>query len=298
MVKGARWLFSLVMMGGTFTADAEEDPRYTTGPTGPFRIAFDPGNRATLGIGWSPAGTFVDVGLSWRGPSKWREEPDASAAWLRDVQVLSGKVGTATTPEGLPTLDLTLVSTSFVSYAPEPYLTLPGGSGRRVPFPVNIGFVAYAGHLDNFADTSPTLTLVNAALAVDFLHSGRSDRYLRLSQGITYEISLTPGFELDPTTTFLAPFTVPTLAGHLESPDGLWLLEGSATAAAGWGPTSGWSWHTSLHTRVERTLVALQDQPITPWLGLQIKDEGTREVLPMIGVSFGYNLDTHGQRVQ
>ncbi|HOX46412.1 MAG TPA: hypothetical protein PK668_22605 [Myxococcota bacterium] len=240
-----------------------------------LRVAFDPASVVRLGVlgGAEHAGAFegaleLELGVAYRTVEPAGEGAEGVSwtlehrfAWtrLRPLQPAAG---------GAPALDATAYAGGFMRHSAEPSLTLPGSPPRRVFFPFDIGVECELGRLQlrplEEGLERLEVGVARAGVALDPWRAGRPGNDLRLVLGVRYDVELTgqPGLADAQARHRLAPFTAAWARFRWQDEPGLTALEVLADAFPHWSPGPGWDVGAEARARVERVLVALDDQPL------------------------------------
>jgi hypothetical protein len=213
-----------------------------------FPICFDPGNRLVLEAGWGGVGGALrlrhrvrtsDPGVSWR-----LEHTVLEARW--DGTTLRGVV----------------YQGRYLRHSRDGHIMLPTSPPKKLWLPFDIGAEADAGALRLVpGDPHVDVGVVRAAVVLEPLRSGSFRARLTVGPLVRWDVLA----DLDSKTADehrVVPFTEGAAALHLESRDGLSVLDVRAEGGASWSSTTGWGRAASTELGVERVLVAVNDVPI------------------------------------
>jgi hypothetical protein len=294
----------LFLAGPAHTGPGEDS--YATDERGRrFRIRFDPASQISLGLHTAFTGGPEDLGHSWelglgyslRSVLEFVQDDDR-IRWQLDHRVLGSRIGMAASGD-LPELDLTAYAGSYLRHTDFPYLTLPTDPPRRFYFPFDIGMQVEAGRLElsslNDTDQLLRLGVVRAAVLLDPWRSGRDGNSLEFGLGVRYHLDILgdPGLEDGRTIHRVAPFTDLSVRFRYQDADGLTVLDLQARLFPHWASSSGWTMATEGIARMERVLVAVNDQPVALVLSATFRDMGNElasEIRLTAGLQLGFQL--------
>lgn len=284
-----------------------------------FRTRFDPASRVwigTIGSASGASGVFAASSELAGGVAFRTRDADAPAGrviWQVDHRMLTGFVAPYATSSGrVPALDVVLYSISLHRHDPSPRLVLPTSPPIALPFPFDTGFElelarAWAPRRvmgDGFA----RLGVARATTFIDPWRSARAGRSLELGIGVRYDIDLHGAlfagtdFERRPLAATrvvhrLAPMTATSVRFRYQTDDGLASLDARAELVPHWASVGGWAVSASLSAVFERTLLAVNDVPISLFALGEMRTVPGTEGVPSItyarigtGLLVGYSL--------
>lgn len=255
----------------TGTASAEEATAEAVDRSGHrFRVAFDPASRVTLGgaasllrgeDGKPRAAGEVHVGLAYRSVRASGRDKER-VSWQVEHRVLSGWIAPGRGAwAGAPAADGAAYAVSVLRHDELPTLVVPASPPVGIPFPFDVGFDAEAGRVATSA-LSPALhvSAARAGFLLDPVRSRLPGRILALGVGARYDLDVVPGARV---VHRVAPMTAGSLRLRLESRDGLMLADARGEVAPHYVSEGGWAVLARASLHLERTLFAVNDQPIT-----------------------------------
>lgn len=271
---------ALALQLSSSTAHASD---YRVSPEGrTFRTRFDPASRIWFGASGSASGagkmfgatSEVAFGIAFR--KRDVDTEPGKTLWQVDHRALTGFAAPYATSTGrLPALDVSLYAVSLHRHDPSPRLVLPTSPPLGVPFPFDTGFElelarAWAPRRllgDGFA----RFTVARATTFLDPWRSARAGRSLELGVGVRYDVDVhgamfaDVGRPLGTTRVIhrLAPMTATSVRFRYQSDDGLTSIDTRAELVPHWASEGGWALSTSASAAFERTLLAVNDVPIS-----------------------------------
>jgi hypothetical protein len=299
-----------------------------------FRIQFDPESRIRLGVAGAVArtnenglGSSVELqsGISLRQRRAWGEET-ARIEWQIDHRFLTGWVAPAVRPFGqMPAFDATFYSNSAHRHDLAPKIVLPSSPPASIPFPFDVGVdsefgrvtvtrAAPAGVRDGKPVAFMRVGVARATAFVDPLRSNNPGRSIEIGIGVRYDIDLF-GAQTGsgPSDSIIRPRIVhriaPGTAGSLrlrfESLDGLWVWDARGEVVPHWSSERKWAVGAMATTRLERTLIAINDEPIAAifdagWrlVPASLELAALHDVRVTLGISVGLDLTPDVRVVQ
>lgn len=251
-----------------------------------FRVRFNPAGRLWAGVadalgpdesgGLAPQVLELSAGFSYRAVSVTGEGTD-TIAWHADHRILAGFIQPQNREaDGVPALDVALYSVSALRHDKAPRVVLPSSPPVSIPFPFDIGFEIEAGRVfvPSFLPESaaggsrvPMLRVgvLRATAFLDPWRSGRPGRSLEIGVGARYDVEpfAVPSFEEATIVHRIAPMTATSLRFRFQSDDGLTVLDCRGDLIPHWTSDQTWEVMASAGARVERTLIAVSDQPVS-----------------------------------
>jgi hypothetical protein len=301
-------------------AAAEEPSDYAVSEEGRrFRVRFDPASRIWAGASVATEGRVqtgvgatleVDLGIRYRAVYTWGKGID-QIIWQMDHRWIAGRLWPLRREVmGVPGLEMALYGASLHRHDESPSIVLPLSPPVGVPFPFDVGFEMELGRVFvpaylpvSAADGSglPMLRVgvLRATAFVDPWRSGRPGRSLEIGVGARYEIEpyANPTLE-DPLIVHrVAPGTAGSVRFRYQTDDGLLTLDARGDVLPHWNTEGSWKLMALVSARVERTLLAINDQPITAYVdgGYRRTPETSRteaadDLRLSVGLAFGLSL--------
>jgi len=296
-----------------------DDPRFLYDEHGRrLRVVFDPGSQARLGLeladeeseGQRRLVRRLTLGLGLRSLVAW-EQDEESGYWQIDHRLLWGWLrAERRANQGGVAAQVVLYDGSFLRHDESPYLVLPGSPPRRVVFPFDLGFELRLGRLSWLpaGDATPDvpreqsllrLGVVRPGLVLDPWRSGRAGNSLELSLQMRYEIDVVaPESDSRRVLHRVAPFSAGCLRWRLQDAAGRTGLDLRAELARDLGSDREWRWDARGALRLERVVLAVDDEPVALSLELgaeapspQAEEPRARETWLVLGLHFGWTLD-------
>lgn len=311
---------SLSALSAPAYARAQEG--YSTSPEGhSFRVRFDPESRIrlgfgdALGLGGARDGAVaqaleVTAGVAYRQVASSGEGKDR-IVWQIDHRFVSGWIHPlrrAARP--LPALDAAVYAVTALRHDELPSIVLPSSPPVSIAFPFDVGFEAQIGQvsiperLPVAAAGDARLPLVHvgvmhAAMILDPWRSGAIGRSFEIGIGARYDVDTygAPSLQTPKVLHRVAPMTAASLRFRTQSEDGLLLADCRGEIVPHWTSEAVWKVAAGGSARVERILLALNDEPIAAVLegGYRLspgtRDVGlTHDVRVSLGLSFNLAL--------
>jgi hypothetical protein len=295
---------------------------YQTSPEGHvFRVRFDPESRIRLGFGEA-------LGLGGARDGAVAQAPEVTAGiayrqieskgvgkdrivWQVDHRFVSGWIHPfRRASQPLRSFDAALYSVTALRHDEVPSIVLPSSPPMSIAFPFDVGFETQLGQVSvperlpvSTADGA-RLPLVrvgvsHAAMILDPWRSGVTGRSLEIAVGARYDIDVygAPTLQTPKVLHRVAPMTATSLRFRTQSDDGLWLVDTRGEVVPHWTSESIWKVAASASARIERIVLALNDEPIAAVLegGYRLapgtRDVGlTHEMRVSLGLSFNLAL--------
>jgi len=251
---------------------------WTTSPEGHrFRVGFDPGSRVWIGV----AGSFdrdayplttaleIDAGFSYRSRVT-QGKGEELVAWQVDHRALAGWVQPVPRADGRPALDATLYGIYMLRHDASPSVVLPTSPPVAFPFPFDIGFESETGHVTTLAyPAAPGATtglrfgVLRGSLFLDPWRSGVAGRSFEIGVGARYDIdTVTAKGSSSPVLIHrIAPMTAGSLRLRYQDKRGISVIDARADVIPHVTSEGGWRVMALAAVHLERTLIALNDQP-------------------------------------
>ena len=276
----------------------EKKGSYRVHPSGRrYRVRFDPASRVTLSGGLAvmhdgegSAAAAFEAGLSFSYRKVYRFGGGADRiTWQIDHQLTSGVVRPFLRHAGgVPSMDASLYRATLLRHSESPSIVLPLSPPVTIGFPFDVGLDAELGRVTvpvmpvspsgvsagDAAGAAPPagvagqpwlhLGVARVSFTLDPWRSGQVGRSLALGVGVRYDVDVYPAPSLQ-TPVFvhrIAPLTSGSARLRYQTDDGLWMLDAYGEAAPHWTSENRWDLSASVSARVDRTLLAINDQPI------------------------------------
>ena len=310
----------LLLLSTSARTRAEEG--YEVSPEGhSFRVRFDPESRIRLGFGdalglggardGAPAqAPEVTAGVAYRQIESTGEGKDR-IVWQIDHRFVSGWIHPLRRAgRSLPALDAALYAVTALRHDELPSIVLPSSPPVSIAFPFDVGFESELGRV-NIPERLPVaaadgarlpvvrIGVMHAAMILDPWRSGVVGRSFEIGVGARYDIDTygAPSLRTPRVLHRVAPMTAASLRFRTQSEDGLWLVDCRGEVVPHWTSESIWKVAAGGSARLERIVLAVNDEPIAAALeGGYRLSPGTREVglthevRVSLGVSFNLEL--------
>lgn len=295
---------SLLLLSSPGRARAQEG--YSKSPEGHvFRVRFDPESRIRLGFGdalglggareGAPAqAPEVTAGVGYRQIESSGEGKDR-VVWQIDHRFVSGWIHPlrrAARPSPLPALDAAVYAVTVLRHDELPSIVLPSSPPVSIAFPFDVGFESELGRVtlperlpvaiaDGARLPVVRVGVMHAAMLLDPWRSGVVGRSFEIGVGARYDVDTygAPSLRTPRVLHRVAPMTAASLRFRTQSEDGLWLVDCRGEVVPHWTSESIWKVAAGGSARLERIVLALNDEPIAAVLeGGYRLSPGTREV--------------------
>jgi hypothetical protein len=247
-------LVLLLSVGATRAAQAA--PCYAGPADDPFPICFDPGRRLVLELGYGDDGAGIGAGLALRHVAA---TDDNDITWRLEHDI-------GTVRHAGDTWRGALYEGRYSRHSRDGHIVLPTSPPKKLFLPFDIGGEADVGAFVTTPGSSEVrLGLVRAALFFDLARS-ESPFLERLAFGIATRWDVIAPDLRRPFSVaehFAAPFSLGVAELHLESRDGLSILDVSVEAGERWSSQKGWGATLDATAGVERVLIAFDDRPVS-----------------------------------
>lgn len=241
----------------------------------PFRTRFDPGERIEVSAGTAygtrPLAGALSGALRLR--SNRRGHSDPWQLWRRDHTILEAALSLPNLDFAVPRLEATAYQGAFVRRNEEGAVVIPAATPVRVPFPFDVGIALELARFayDQADPDRGTLGVVRAAPLLDAARHVPGAYRCAFGPELSYALDLA---RRGAPRHRIVPFSGGVADLRFESDDGLWV--GSLRGRVGWelevGGPGRIAWGAALD--LERTLVAVDDRPVAPYLRLEASSGG------------------------
>ena len=311
----------------TASAAAADEGDFRQSPKGrTFRVRFDPESRIRLGAAVSGArkengkitpALEVHGGISVRRRYAYNEGP-ARVEWQFDQKILSGFVAPFTRAYGdMPSFDATLYGAAAHRHDLAPRIVLPSSPPVSIPFPFDVGFDVDIGRVivpralptgvaDGAAVPFLRVSVARATAYLDPLRSNHPGRSLEFGVGVRYDLDVYgPQTGAGPEGSIarprfvhrVAPGTAGSLRFRFETADGLLALDMRAEVAPHWTSEGTWKLGALGHGRLERTILAINDEPLAAFFDCSyrlvppaLELAAVHDVRASLGLTIGLDL--------
>jgi hypothetical protein len=290
---------------GDLTPSApSEPPTYQHDPHGhPYRVRFDLGSRALIGAAVAftttgDAGVVItpelQAGLHFRSFTEDGEGEERSS-WRIDNRLIDvAWLWPVHRPGGMPSMSATVYRGQYLRHS-APYLIIPSSPPARIFFPFDVGVDLTAGQVWAPASTQTLnrgpeipllrLTTLAAYVVLDPWRSGRAGDSFEMGFGMRYDIDIEGdnlrAFDSPDIIHRIAPFTSTSLRLHLEDLPGLTALDLRAELTPHWSSENeDWRLSSSSTLHLERTLIAINDQPVALTLDASYRHHPSTDRVP------------------
>ncbi|MBK9258641.1 MAG: hypothetical protein IPM54_02270 [Polyangiaceae bacterium] len=291
-----------------------------------FRVQFDPESRIRVGVAGTLARTTetsigasveLHAGIGFRRRRSWGEGPER-IEWQIDNRFLTGWVAPTVQPFGnMPAFDAVLYALSAHRHDLAPRIVLPSSPPASIPFPFDVGLDSEFGRVTvtrvspvGASDREPVafmrVGVAHATAFIDPLRSNNPGRSIEIGVGVRYDIDLfgartgtgAPDSLAAPRVVHrIAPGTAGSLRLRFESLDGLWVMDARGEVVPHWTSEGKWAVGALGQTRIERTLIAINDEPIAAFFDAgwrlvpaSLELAALHDVRVSLGVSLGLDL--------
>ncbi|HUS65761.1 MAG TPA: hypothetical protein VMZ28_14520 [Kofleriaceae bacterium] len=256
-----------------------DDCTGTTDSGGRFATCFDPGNRLVLRLSSEGAG----AGIQLRHIMHFEDEPDL--VWKMEHSIVDGSYGGV-----LERYRARLYRGRFLRHARDGHIILPFRTDRKIFLPFDVGAEAEVATLSQRVGAPlARLDVVRTTALVDF---GRSPDFGHtLTFGLVadwnVDLDLSPEKEgqIDAVAHHVVPFTAAMAEARYEAASGLTAAALRVEGGGAWNSDTGWGGVFTSSARLERTVLAFNDHPLSLHLGGSY-DAARGEWLGEAGLSF------------
>jgi hypothetical protein len=285
-------LFAAAGVALAATPARGEASDWLTGPDGArFRVRFDPGARAFVGVGAGvgPGGAVpaFDAGVMLRSA---RPAPGWDVFWKRQHEIARTRIRTAV--DGPAAIDATVYRGLYLRHSREGTLTLPLAPPVAFALPFDIGVLAEVGRLSGPLRLQPGSAgldagIVHGEVVADFLRSEQPGRWLLVGVGGRYNLGLARDAGGAVAADHrVAPMTAVSIALRGERGDGLAAAGVRAEASRRWSSARGWENAFRIDAEAELTPVAINDRPLSLF-ATAVADSGAEPSRPDLRVLAG-----------
>jgi hypothetical protein len=249
----------LILLGGVARADG--DCRGGS-PARPFVTCFDPGNRLVLEGGYGGVGGELAL-------RQVVHTDDRSVTWRFEHRLLRANFdGELTTGA--------LYSASFLRHSSDGHLVLPTSPPRKIFVPVDFGVtLGVGGATWRTGEDLIELDVIHLSPVIELLRSGSWHHRLTIGPRVRWDVDFDV-VEKKAVAYVVAPFTEGELAFHLESDDGLTVLDVSAHGGSSWASDGHWGTAYGGEVSIERVLLGFNDVPLSAYARASWQKEDPR----------------------
>lgn len=269
---------ALVALVALVAQPAAADDRCTarTGAGDPFAACFDIGNRIFLSATTSGFGGAVDL----RHSIRFDDEPDLS--WRLEHRLLDTRLGGLADTESF-----ILYSGRYIRHARDGHIVLPLGIPKKIFLPFDVGAEAEVGGLSwRTGELDLELGLVRVVGLIDLARSEGYKKRLAIGALASWAVDVgRPDGEVEILAHAVAPFSLGLLSARLESENGLTVGELTAEGGREFSSVDGWSTVLSGRASAERTVLAINDRPISLFAAAEARGPDP-ELVGEIGIRF------------
>lgn len=219
-----------------------------------FPTCFDTGNR--LFVAGGTAG--IGGGIRLRHAMHFDDEPDLT--WKLEHQLLEGSA------LGLEReFSAVIYRGRYLRHARDGHLVLPLGLPKKIFLPFDIGAETAVGGVSRDNDGGDVaVEVVRIAGLIDWSRTPGFRRRLAIGVLARWDMSVSGAAgELAIEEHRVMPLSGITASAGFESASGLTLGSAAIEAGRQWSTTSGWRWGARAVLEAERTLIAINDRPLS-----------------------------------
>jgi hypothetical protein len=176
----------------------------------------------------------------------------------------------------VPAFDALLYGVTVLRHDESPSLVLPSSPPVGIPFPFDIGFEAEVGRV-SASDRFPVervsgarvpelqIAVLRGALLFDPWRSGDVGRSVEIGIGARYDLDVfgAPALSHARIVHRVAPMTAASLRWRYRTDDGLFSFDVRGDVVPHWTSEGDWRLAALGSLRVERIVLAIDDQPLT-----------------------------------
>jgi hypothetical protein len=151
----------------------------------------------------------------------------------------------------------------YLRHARDGHVILPFGIPKKLFLPFDIGAEAEVGRVrGDLGGDSFELGVVRAAALIDLARTASLKRRLSVGAVARWDMDIERG-EPAILDNRVVPFTAATLGAYWESGSGLTVIELSTDVGRTWTQSQGWRTDLRASASLERTLIAVNDRPLS-----------------------------------
>jgi hypothetical protein len=251
----ARALVASAAAGAVLLAivPAAAQPCWLTERRIPFAVCFDLGNRLRLDAASDGLGGAVELRHAFPG-----DDPDVTWRLEHDI---------AATRATRDAIRATAYSGRYVRHSEDGHLVLPFGRPRKLFLPFDLGAEAQVGTIEAAADSDAIdLGAVRTAALVELSRASHFRRRLAVGAVARWDVELGRDSR-EARAHEVTPFTLAMIDVRAEAENGLTVAGLRAEAGGAWSTADGWGWRARADAEVERVVIAVQDRPLSIFLG-------------------------------
>ncbi|MBX3158839.1 MAG: hypothetical protein KF773_22925 [Deltaproteobacteria bacterium] len=237
-----------------------------------YTICFDLGNRLSLTAGSDGVGGAISI----RHVIKFEDEPDLE--WK--MEHVLGEATHALLADGFRGA---LYRGRYLRHARDGHIVIPLGTPKKVFLPFDVGAEVEAGTVTwRPGEATTEVGVVRAAALIDVSRSRTFRTRVAFGPVAHWRVDL----ERDVRAVVdhaVAPFSLAMFNLHLESYDGLSLLDVRVEGGSAWHPRGGgWRTEARAEATLERIVLAVNDRPVALVVGVR-HDTATDETIARVG---------------
>jgi hypothetical protein len=254
-----KWILVAVIVAIATPARAED---CVGGTAKPFATCFDPGNRLVIDLAASDASEGAATPTGAIGGGLFLRHivrtGDPEVTWRVEHGIFAGAIDLA--PAGR--YQATVYHAQFLRHARDGHIVLPFAPAKKVFFPFDLGLESTVLSISGLrGDDHVRANMVRASAFLELLRSPDFTRRLEIGPVVRWDA------DVDRTRRTIdehqvAPFSLASISLHLESKDGIAVLDTGVEGGMTWSNLHGWRATAGVRFDVERVLVALDDRPL------------------------------------
>jgi len=274
-------VIAVVLVAALPRAAAADDPCWVSHRHGAYPACFDPGNRLHLDL----TSDGVGAGIRLRHVVG-ADDPDVS--WRLEHEIASVRATRGA-------IRAVAYAGRFVRHSTDGHVVLPFGRPRKLFLPFDIGAEAEVGSLrGDTSGGSLHLGVVRGAALIDLSRAGNFRRRLAIGAAARWDIEV-DGDSRTARAHAVAPLSLAALDLRAESRSGLTSAGLRAEVGGVWSTDVGWRRWVGADAEIERVLVAVQDRPLSVFVGGSFEPED-ESVSGLVGLRLAPLIRVPGRR--